>query len=129
MMDQNKNSGSSPDKKDSPKAQDNNTVVLSNKKAQSLECGHSTKNVGMWNIKHENNSRKFYELLLKTEVKGDTDMDLKNFYKHINICLNAVTRLQEYILPTHQSIKKKPEFAEYFISDCDHPSYSWNRQT
>ena len=44
------------------------------------------------------------------------------------MCLNAVTRLREDLLPGYQPIKRNSEFAEYFIPDCDHPSYSWNVQ-
>ena len=43
MMDQIKMSKSSPDKKDSPKAQDTTTVVSASKKSPPLEDGHSTK--------------------------------------------------------------------------------------
>ena len=64
MADQIKTSKSSPDKKDSSKAQDHTTVVPANKKAPPLKCGHSTKNGGMWNLKHEIRSPKFYELLI-----------------------------------------------------------------
>ena len=55
-------------------------------------------------------------------------MDIKNFYNHIKMCLNVVNILQEYILPGYQSIKRHSEFVEYFIPDCDQPSYSWNIQ-
>ena len=85
---------SSPDKKDSPKAQDPSTVVPANKKAPQLECGHSKDIFGMWTLKHEISSPKFYELLIKTETKGDTALELMNFYNKINMCLNAVNRLQ-----------------------------------
>ena len=44
------------------------------------------------------------------------------------MCLNAVNRLREYLLPDYQSIKRHSEFEEYFIPDRDHPSYSWNAQ-
>ena len=80
MMDMIKFSKSSPYKKNLPKARDPTTVVPSNKKAPPLEGGHSTKNCGMWNIKHDISSPKFYKLLIKIELKGDTTMDLKNFY-------------------------------------------------
>ena len=64
-------------------------MVLDNKKASPLEGGHSTKIGGMWTLKHEISSPKFYEFLIKIYLKGDTDMDLKNFYNHINMCLNT----------------------------------------
>ena len=37
-------------------------------------------------------------------------MFLKNFYNHINICLNVLNKLQEYIIPAYQSIKRHYEF-------------------
>ena len=82
MMDQIKISKSSLEKKDPTKSQDPTTVVPSNKKDPPLEGGHSAKNGGMWNLKHETISPKFYELPIKTQLKVDTDMDLKNFYNY-----------------------------------------------
>ena len=83
----------------------------------------------MWTLKHEISSPKFYELFIKTELKGYTALDLNNFYNHINICINVVTRLQEDLIPSYQSIKRYSDFEEYFIPDRDHPSYSCNFQT
>ena len=37
-------------------------------------------------------------------------MDQNNFYNNIKMCLNAVTRLLEDLLPTYQSIKRHSEF-------------------
>ena len=93
-MDQIKISKSSPDKKDSPKYQDTNNVVPYNKKYPPLEGGHSTKIGGIWNIKHEIRSPKFYEILIKTELKRDTDLELKNFYNYIKMFINAATIIQ-----------------------------------
>ena len=42
------------------------------------------------------------------------------------MCLNAVTRLQEDLLPAYNSIKRHSEFEEYFVPDRDDPSYSCN---
>ena len=42
-------------------------------------------------------SPKLYELLIKTELKGDTAMDLNNFFNHIKMCLNAVTRIETHL--------------------------------
>ena len=64
MLDQIKISKSSPDQKDSPKAQVLNTVVPSNKRDPPLEGGHSMNFFGMWTIKHEIRSQKFCELLV-----------------------------------------------------------------
>ena len=65
---------------------------------------------GMWTLKHEISSPIFYELLIKTELKVDTAMYLKNFFNHINMSLNAVTRLREDLLPDYQYIKRISEF-------------------
>ena len=83
----------SPENRDALNAHDTTTVVLANKKAPRLEGGHSTKNIGMWNLKQKMSSPKFYELLIKAELKGDTDLDQKNFHNHIDMCINAMNRL------------------------------------
>ena len=93
-----------------------------------MDNGKSTKIGVMWTLKHEISSPKFYDLFVKTELKGVTDLDLKNFYNHIKMCFNAVTRLLEDLLPDYQSIKRHSGFEEYFIPYFDHPSYSWNVQ-
>ena len=93
-----------------------------------MDGGHSTKIGEMWTLKHEIISPKLYEIPIKEELKGDTDLELKNFYNHIKIFLNAVNRLREDFLPGYQSIKRHSEFSKYFIPDRDHPSYSWNFQ-
>ena len=85
---------SSPTRKDKSIPPDPTTVVQFNRRAPPLEEGNSTKIGGMWTLKHEVRSSKLYEILIKTEQKGDTDLYLKNFYNHINMCLNAVTRLR-----------------------------------
>ena len=84
---------SSAYKIDSPKAQDPSIAGLANNNATLLKGGHSKKIGGMWTFKHEINSTKLYELLVNTEPKGDADMNLKNFYKHIKMCINMVNRL------------------------------------
>ena len=85
---------------------------------------NSTKIGGMWALEHEINSPEFYELLIRTKLKGDTDLDLKKFYNHIKMCTNVVTRHREDLLPDYQSIKRHSEFEKYFIPDFYHPSYS-----
>ena len=109
-MDHIKISKYSPYKKDSLKVQCLGTVVPANKKAPPLEGGHSKKTGGMCTLKHGIISLKLYELLIKTELKGGTALDLKNFYNHIKMCLNAVTRHQEDRIPYYQSIKRNSEF-------------------
>ena len=64
----------------------------------------------MWNLKHEISSSKIYEILIKTELKDETSLDLKNFYNKIKMYLNAVTRLQEDLIPAYQFIKIHYEF-------------------
>ena len=98
MMGQIKFSKSSPDNKDSPKTQYPNNVVPSNKKVPPMKGGNYIKIGGMWTVKHEIISPKLYELLINTELKGDTDIYLKNFYNHIKMYLNAVTRPQAYLI-------------------------------
>ena len=117
-----------PTQKDSKNTQDPTTVVPDNRRDPPLDSGQSTIIIGMWNLKYEIISPKLYELLIKIEIKGDTTLYLKNFYNHIKMCLNAVTRLRKDLLTGCQSINSHSEFAEYFILDCDQPSYSWNVQ-
>ena len=74
---------------------------------------------GMWTLKNDISSPNFYELLTKTELKVDTDMEIKHFYNHINMCLNAVTILWEDLIYAYQYIKRHSEFGEYFIPDSD----------
>ena len=69
----------SPGQKDSPNAQDTTTVVPADRKASPLNSGHSTKNGVMWTLKHDISSSKFYELLIKTELKVNTALYVKNF--------------------------------------------------
>ena len=57
---------SSPDQKFSKKSQDPNIVVPANKRAMLLPGEHSTKIGGMWNLKHDIRSTKFYEFLVNT---------------------------------------------------------------
>ena len=84
------------------------------------------KNSGMWNLKHDISSPKFYELLLKIYLKGDTDIDLKNFYNCIKMSLNAVMKLREYLLPLYQEIPTHTYLCEHFIPNHVHLSYTWN---
>ena len=100
MMDQTNNYKSSLAQKDAFNPPDPTTIFLANKKAPTLDSGHSTKVGGMWTLKHDISSPKFYELLIKIELIGGTYLDLKIFYNYIKICLNAVTRLQEDLLPS-----------------------------
>ena len=88
-------SKSSTDKNASPKYQDTITVFPAKERYPPLEGENSTKMVSMWNLKHDISSPKCYELLLKTELKVGTSLDVKNFYNHIKMCLNALNILQE----------------------------------
>ena len=65
MMDKNNISKSSPDWKDTSNPPNPTTMVPTNKRAQPLEGGISDKSGGMWTLKHDISSPKFYELLIK----------------------------------------------------------------
>ena len=93
MMDQTNNSKLSPAQKDASTPPDHTTAVRANRRYPPLGVVSSNKIGGMWTLKHDISSPKFYELLIKTELKGETDLDLNKFYNHIRMCLNAVTRL------------------------------------
>ena len=97
-------------------------MVPANRISPPLDSEQSTKIDGMWTLKYEIISPIFYELLVNIELKGDTDMELKNFYNHIKMCLNSVNRLREDLLTGYHSINRHSEFAEYFITNRDHPS-------
>ena len=90
MMDQIKISKYSPENKD----QDPTTLVPDKNKSPPLEGGNYTKIGGIWTLKHDIRSTNFYEIIINTDIKGYTALELKNFYNHIEMCLNPVTRLQ-----------------------------------
>ena len=94
-MDQVNTFKSSTTQKDSQNSPDPTTVIPANKRAPSLDYGQSTKNGDMWTLKYDIRSPKFYLFLINKKLKGDTPLDLKNFYNHINMCLNAVKGLLE----------------------------------
>ena len=83
----------SQEHKNSPKTQYPTTVFPSNKRDPPMYCVYSKKIGGMWTLKHEIRSPKFYELLTKIEFKLYTALDLRNFYNHIKMSFNALTRL------------------------------------
>ena len=101
-----------PAQKDTTTPPDPTTTVQTNRKAPPLEGVISENIGGMWNLKHEISSQRFYELLIKIEFKGDTALDLKNFYNHVKMSLNAVTKLREHLLPYFLSIKQNNNFKE-----------------
>ena len=94
MMDQTNISKSSQTQKDTSTPPDPIIVVLTNRRAPPLKGGHSTNFDGMLTLKHEMISPKFHDLIIKTGLKGDTALYIKNFFNHINMSLNAVTRLR-----------------------------------
>ena len=110
MKDKNNISKSSPAQKDTSTPLDPTTTVQTNRRAPPLEGGISKNIGGMWTLKYEISSPRFYELLIKIELKGDTALDLKNFYNHVEISLNAVTRLKVDLLPDYLSITINSEF-------------------
>ena len=119
---------SSPEYKDSPTHQDPTTAFQANMRAPPLEGGHSTKIGGMWTLKHEISSPKFYEILIKTELKNNTPWTSRNSTT-ISICVSMRSLdSKKTFIPDYQSIKIYSDFEEYFIPDLDHPSYSWNFQ-
>ena len=69
-------------------------MVTDNKRSPPLEGGNYMKIGGMWTLKHEIRLPKLYELLIKTELKGYTALNLNNLVNHVNMCVNVVTRLQ-----------------------------------
>ena len=83
----------SPTQMDLTNPLDPNTVVPANRRYPPLDVRQSTKIGGMWTLKHEIISTRFYELLINIELKEETAMDNKNFYNHINMCVDAVTIL------------------------------------
>ena len=99
MMDKSNIPKSSPTQKDTSAPSDPTNIVPTNRRDPPLEGRHFTKIGGMWNLKHEIISPRIYELLIKTELKGATALDLKNFFNHINTYLHAMTRLREDLLP------------------------------
>ena len=109
-MDQINISKSSPAQKDTSNPPDPTTTVQTNRRAPPLEGGISENIGGMWTLKHEISSPRFYELLIKIELKGDTAMDINNFYNHVKMYLNAVTRLIEQLLPDYLPIEKNTDF-------------------
>ena len=129
-MKNNKNnvSKSSPAQKDTLTTSDPNTTVQTNRRDPPLKGGISENIGGMWALKHEISSPRFYELLIRTELKRDTALYLKNFYNHFKMSLNAVTRLKVDLLPDYLSIKRNSEFKEWFVPDRNHISYSLNLQ-
>ena len=100
----------SPSHRYSTKPQDPTTVGTDSRRDPPLDYGHSTKIEGIWTLKHEIISPKLYELLIKTELKGDTALYLKNFFNHINMCPNLVTKLQEDLLTSYQFFKRHSEY-------------------
>ena len=89
----------SPTQKNKSNPSDTTTVVPDNRRDKPLNGVHYNKMCGMWTLKHDISSPKFYELLLNIELKGETDLDLRKFYNNIKMCLNVVTIIQEDLLP------------------------------
>ena len=100
--DKNNISKYSPAQKDTSNPTDPTTTVQTKRRDPPLEGGTPDKICGMWTLKHDTSPPKFYELLIKTELKGETALDLKNFFKYIKMCLNAANRLREDVLPNYQ---------------------------
>ena len=110
MKDKKRKSKSSPAQKDTLTPTDPTTMFQTNRRAPHLQGGICENIGGMWTLKYETSSPRFYELLIKIELNGDTALDLNNFFNHIKMCLNAVTRLREDLLPNYHSIKRHSGF-------------------
>ena len=65
MMNQTKILYFSPAQKDASTTPDPTTMVPANRRDPPLDGGNYTKCFGMWNLKHETITPKFYELLIK----------------------------------------------------------------
>ena len=96
-------------------------MVHTNRKVIPLEGGNYQKIGWMWTLKHGISYSKLFEILVKTVLKGDTNNYLKDFYNHINICLNALTRLKYNLISTYHKIKQHSDFHEHFVPDRSHP--------
>ena len=118
----------SPNKVRKKKPQYFTTMIHVNTKFPPLYGGKYQKIGGMWTLKYKRSSPKFYKLLIKTKLKVDNLLYLKNFYNQLNICLNVVTKLQEDHLPAYQKIKWHSKFHEKSVPDRYLPSFSCNDQ-
>ena len=79
MMDQTNITKSSPTQKDTSTPLEPTKLGPDKKRASQLEGENSTKIGGIWTLKHEISPPKFYELLIKIELKADTALDLNIF--------------------------------------------------
>ena len=73
--------------------------ISKNIKTPPLEGGYSYKFGGMLMLKHDIISTNLYKLLLKSELKEATDIDMNNFYNSIKMSLNTVANLREIWYP------------------------------
>ena len=89
-MDQTNNSKLSPAQKDTLTPLEPINVVPSKRRYPQIDGVNSTKIGGMWTLKHDISSPKFYGIIIKLELKGNTALDINNFYKQIKMCLNTV---------------------------------------
>ena len=110
IMDQSNIHKSSPTQKDELTPTDPTTVGPTNRRSPPLEGGNPTKIGGMLTLKNDIISPTCYELLIKIELKVDTALDIKDLFNHIKMCLNAVTRLREDLLPDYHSINRYSQF-------------------
>ena len=69
----------------------------------------------MLTLKYETTPPNFYKIILNTEIKVDTAIDLNRFYNHINVRLNAVIKLQEDLHTAYHKTKKYSTFIENFV--------------
>ena len=79
-----------PTQNDSQNPPEPTNVVPTNRRDPPVYSGQSTQIGGMWNLKHNISSPIFYELLIKTELKGCTALYL------MNLCADKVHLLGMY---------------------------------
>ena len=89
----------SPNKVETKNSQYCATEYRSNRNFPPLKGGHYNKIGVTWTLKHNISSPKFYEILVKTDLKGDTGVYINIFYNYIKMYLNAVTIIQEDPIP------------------------------
>ena len=112
IMDHIKMSKSSPDQKESPKAQDPNTVARLTRLIHHWKVDIIRKLVacGLSNTRSDHQSS--MNSRSRQNSKATLIWTLRTSTIHINMCLNTVNRLREDLLSSYQSIKRHSEFEE-----------------
>ena len=82
----------------------NETAIGRVSKNEKKKSKHDAVYLRFWNLKNDINSPKLYEFIIKIELKGDTTLDVNNFYNNINISLDAVKNTKEDLIRSFQQI-------------------------